>query len=447
MERVVVFTTTEDTEEIHSLLDTLDISVVKEVLQNRTHPHKVGFLGPGRLDDIEKEIENLEFDAIVVNGTLKPSQHHYLEMKFQKECLDRTGVILRIFTEHAHTQEAIAQVTLAKLRYELPFLREWIHKAKKGDRPGFLAGGAYATDVYFEHAKSHARRIEENLKELSREREITRVKRHSRGYSLVSLAGYTNAGKSALFNAMCGAKVEVDNRLFSTLSTTTRKVMGIPGNVLMVDTVGFIRDLPTDLIDAFNSTLEEVFYADLILLVFDSSDPIESIKDKIRTSTDILLPKIEGQTLVFVANKIDLLSDSEIEMVKSVVFEIAKPHELRMVSARTGKGIDSLKDLVASVQKRSLLIEAELPMTDASYSLLSKLRSSCTVSERIEGKRLSVTLKCKSEEVEKVSGRIEKMGGTVISIGQEPSSGEVTNGSKASSGSEGAPLSSGAPRS
>jgi GTP-binding protein HflX len=447
MERVLVFTTTEDTEEIHSLLDTLDISVVKVLLQNRTHPHKVGFLGPGRLDEIKKEIEDLEYDAIIVNGTLKPSQHHYLEMKFQKECLDRTGVILRIFAEHAHTPEAIAQVTLAKLRYELPFLREWVHKAKEGDKPGFLAGGAYATDVYFEHAKSHARRIEENLEELSRQREITRVKRHSRGYSLVSLAGYTNAGKSALFNAMCGAEVEVDNRLFSTLSTTTRKVKGIPGNVLMVDTVGFIRNLPTDLIDAFNSTLEEVFYADLILLVFDSSDPIESIKEKIETSTDILLPKIEQQMLIFVANKIDLLSDSEIDKVRSVVSEIAEPHEMRMVSARTGKGIDSLKELVASIQKRTSLIEAELPLTDASYSLLSKLRSSCTVSERIEEKRLVVTLKCKSEEAEKVSGWIAKIGGTITSTGQEPSAAEASGESKTSSGSEGAPLSSGPPRS
>ncbi len=447
MEKVLVFTTTEDTSEMRSLLETLGVSVIKELLQKRDHPHKVGFLGPGRLDEIEKEIKDLEFDAIVINGILKPSQHHYLEMKFQKECIDRTGVILRIFTEHAHTPEAIAQVTLAKLRYELPFLREWIHKAKKGEKPGFLAGGAYATDVYFEHAKSHARRIEENLEDLSSQRETTRTKRRSRGYSLVSLAGYTNAGKSALFNAMCGADVEVDDRLFSTLSTTTRRVLGIPGNVLMVDTVGFIRDLPTDLVDAFNSTLEEVFHADLILLIFDSNDSIESIEDKIETSTDILLPKIEEQTLVFVANKIDLLSDSRLAELKVVATEIAKPRQLVLVSAKTGQGLEALRDIISSLQRRSAQIEANLPLTDATYSLLSRLRSICGVSQHVEGSRMKVALQCKPEETEKLSGWLEKIGGKVISISKAADPKDDPKSSKASNGNEGAPLAGGTSRS
>lgn len=232
MKKTVIFSITEDTQEIRSLLDTLNVVVLKEFIQTRSQPHKTSFLGPGKIDDILKEIEELELDMIVINGKLKPSQHHFLEMKFQKECVDRPGVILRIFSDHAHTPEAIAQVTLAKLRYELPFLREWIHKAKSGDRPGFLAGGAYATDVYFEHARSHARHIEKRLEELSRQREVTRTKRRDSGYTLVSLAGYTNAGKSALMNKMCKAEVEVDPHLFSTLSTTTRKVIGVSGNIL-----------------------------------------------------------------------------------------------------------------------------------------------------------------------------------------------------------------------
>jgi GTP-binding protein HflX len=440
MERVLVLTTTEDTSEIISLLQTLDVSVVKELIQKRTHPHKIGFLGPGRLDEIEKEIEGLEYDTIIVNGELKPSQHHYLEMRFQKECLDRTGVILKIFSEHAHTPEAIAQVTLAKLRYELPFLREWIHKAKKGDRPGFLAGGAYATDVYFEHAKSHARRIEENLKELSRQRELTRSKRHSKGYSLVSLAGYTNAGKSALFNRLCEAEVEVDDRLFSTLSTTTRKVLGISGNVLMVDTVGFIRDLPTNLIDAFNSTLEEIFYADLILLVFDASDPIELIKEKLSTSTDILLPKIEQQVMLVVANKIDLLSESETTKLASEVAPVVKPYELILISSKTGEGLESLREMIAGVQKRSCTIDASLPISDASFSLLSRLRSTCTVTEQMFEKNVHVTLKCKPEEAQKISGWLAKVGGSTISIRTEAQTTEPVQGERISNGSEGAPL-------
>jgi GTP-binding protein HflX len=419
MEKVIVLTISEDTSEMYALLETLGVSILKEFLQNRSQPHKVGFLGPGRLDEIEKEIEDLEYDAIVINGALKPSQHHYLEMKFQKECIDRTGIILRIFSEHAHTPEAIAQVTLAKLRYELPFLREWIHKAKKGDRPGFLGGGAYATDVYFEHAKSHARRIEQDLKDLSKQRETMRAKRHTKGYSLVSLAGYTNAGKSALFNRLCGAEVEVDDRLFSTLSTTTRRVKGIPGSVLMVDTVGFIRDLPTTLIDAFNSTLEEIFYADLILLVFDASDPIQSIKEKLRTSNDILLPKIEQQILIVIANKVDLLSDTEKSKMRSEVSELVKPYELVMVSAKTGEGVDNLTEKIAIVQRRSCIVDATMPITDATFSLLSRLRSSCSVTERTRDGYVSVSLKCKPEEAEKISGWLAKAGGSQITVHAE----------------------------
>ena len=308
MKKVAIITITEDTREMHSLLDTLEYSVVKEYLQKRNYPHKVSFLGPGRIEEIEKELKELNLDLIVVNGSLKPSQHHYLEMLFQMECMDRPGVILRIFADHAHTPEAIAQVTLAKLRYELPFLREWIHKAKSGDRPGFLAGGAYATDVYFEHAKTHARAIEQNLVDLSKQREITRLKRHAKGYSLVSLAGYTNAGKSALMNALCKSQVEVDDRLFSTLSTTTRRISGVKGNVLVTDTVGFIRDLPGDLVEAFSATLEELRHADLLVHLVDISNPryeeqMEAV-EKILGSLDLLLlPKL------FVFNKVDLVGD------------------------------------------------------------------------------------------------------------------------------------------
>ncbi len=426
MKKVVVFTITEDTQEIGSLLDTLGWTVLQKFFQNRTRPHKTSFLGPGKIDDVEKELKELEYDLIVVNGSLKPSQHHFLEMKFQKECVDRPGVILRIFADHAHTPEAIAQVTLAKLRYELPFLREWIHKAKKGDRPGFLAGGAYATDVYFEHAKSHARHIEERLAELSRQREVTRTKRRASGYTLVSLAGYTNAGKSALMNKMCAATVEVDDRLFSTLSTTTRKILKVNGNILMTDTVGFIKDLPPDLVDAFNSTLEEIFYADLILVVFDSSEDHEMVKRKLEVSLGILQPKVGGRALLIVGNKIDLLSNVDVETLRREVSEIVSGHELVFTSAITGEGLDVLRNLISPVQGRSWQLTAELPLVDKSYSLLSKLRSMGEVETEVSSDRITAVIKCKPEDVQKITGWLEGASAHIVSSqtiarpGEEP---------------------------
>lgn len=439
MKKAILLSITEDTVEMRSLLDTLGIQVLREFRQKLRIPHKVSFLGPGKIDEIQKELENEEFDIAVVNGALKPSQHHYLEMKFQKEFIDRPGVILRIFSEHAHTQEAIAQVTLAKLRYEQPFLREWIHKAKSGDRPGFMAGGAYATDVYYEHAKTHARRIERSLRDLSKQREITRTKRREQGYSLVSLAGYTNAGKSALMNKLSESSVEVDDRLFSTLSTTTRRLKGSRSNLLVSDTVGFIRDLPPDLIDAFNSTLEEIFYADLIVLVFDSSEEIHLVKSKLKTSLGILLPKIEGRSMVLVGNKIDLIDEEERLRVSEILTELAPSYELFLISTVTGEGLDSLKQRMNKVQDLSAEVEVELPLRDESLSLLSRLRGSCYVTDSVSGQIVKASLRCRPEDLAKVVGWLEAAGAYKVAV-----AGNLENqrGHKisSSSGSEGAPL-------
>jgi len=442
MKKVVIFGVTDDTQEIRSLLDTLGVMVVKEYVQNRTRPHKASFLGPGKINEIEKELKELkefEYDMIIVNGSLKPSQHHYIEMKFQKECVDRAGVILRIFADHAHTPEAIAQVTLAKLRYELPFLREWIHKAKSGDRPGFLSGGAYATDVYFEHAKSHARHIEERLDELSKQREVTRTKRRDSGYTLVSLAGYTNAGKSALMNKLCGASVEVDSRLFSTLSTTTRKVLGVSGNVLMTDTVGFIKDLPPDLVDAFNSTLEEIYYADLILLIFDSSEDEDVVKSKLMISMDILQPRVEGNSLLVVGNKIDLISQGTLEQLKAAVTPILGHYDMIFISAMTGEGLDLLRNRIARVQGKSWRIEAVLPLIDKSYNMLSRIRSIADVDSKVEDDKIRVIIRCKPEDDQKISGWIESIPAEVILGQDEPAEGEGS-GIESAAEEKGSPL-------
>ena len=439
MKNVVIFSISEDTEEIRALLQTLGMEVIKEFVQNRSRPHRESFLGPGRIDEILKEMEEMEVDLIVVNGVLKPSQHHFLEMKFQMECADRTGVILRIFTDHAHTPEAIAQVTLAKLRYELPFLREWIHKSKSGDRPGFLSGGAYATDVYFEHAKTHARRIEADLSDVSKQREVTRTRRREKGYSLVSLAGYTNAGKSALMNKLCNAGVEVDDRLFSTLSTTTRRISGIKGNILMSDTVGFIKDLPPDLINAFNSTLEEIFDADLILLIFDASESDDVVKSKLSTSLKILLPKIDNKSIVVIGNKMDLLSQESRDGITVLIKPIIQPYDLILISSVTGEGLDRLRERILRVQGHTYVIKAEMPLTDAVYSLLSRIRSSSEVSMKIIGRHAAVIVRCKPEDSERIVGWLNVAGAAKITTNAE-SQEMPPERETPSSGNEGAPL-------
>lgn len=399
--KAIVFSRSEDTEEIVSLLDTLHIEVVKEYVQKKT-PHPSSYLGPGKIEEIQEEVGQLNPDLLVVNDRLKPSQHHYLEMKFQKECVDRVGVILRIFAEHAYTPEAIAQVQLARLRYELPFLREWIHKAKSGERPGFLAGGAYATDVYYEHARTHVRRIEQRLEELSRKREVKRSRRHEEGFTLVSLAGYTNAGKSALMNALCSSEVEVSPQLFSSLSTTTRRVKGVRGKVLAIDTVGFIRDLPPDLVDAFKSTLEEVLFADLILLAFDASEDDESIVSKLKTSLDILLPRIGEGEVALVGTKTDKISEERMVGVLSTIQELTGDKRVIMTSSQSGYGLDRIRDMISCAQSHTHSFEAVLPLTDASLSLLSRLHNIAEVSHHMDDGLLHTEIWCNPAEADKV---------------------------------------------
>ena len=399
--KAIVISRSTNIEEIVSLLDTLHVKVVKEYVQRKA-PHPSSYLGPGKIEEISEEVKNIDPDMIVVNDWLKPSQHHFLEMKFQKECVDRTGVILRIFSEHAYTPEAIAQVQLARLRYEQPFLREWVHKAKSGERPGFLAGGAYATDAYYEHARTHIKKIESRLEELSRKREVKRSRRHEEGFTLVSLAGYTNAGKSALMNALCSSEVEVSSQLFSSLSTTTRRVIGVKGKVLAIDTVGFIKDLPPDLIDAFKSTLEEVFFADLILLTYDASEDDDSIRTKLWTSLDILLPSMGDGHILVVGTKVDKMTSERVARVEQMVRTLVGPREVVMSSSISGYGLDLIRERISEVRGHTQGFQIILPLTDSSYSLMSKLHNVAEVSHRIEDGQLRADIWCNPVDADKV---------------------------------------------
>lgn len=407
-----------DLDELKALLDTLNIAVIGEFVQRLRHPHRTSFLGPGKIEEVKSGIKDLEADVVVVNGILRPAQHHFLEMTFQRECIDRPGVILRIFASHAHSPEATAQVTLARLRYELPFLREWIHKAKSGDRPGFLSGGAYATDVYYEYAKTQARRIEQGLKDLTARREIARSKRREKGFLLVSLAGHTNVGKSALLNALSGAQVEVDNRMFSTLSTTTRRLTDQESLVLLTDTVGFLKDLPPDLLDAFNSTLEEIFQADLVLLVLDVSEEWKVVKEKLKSSFDILLPSVEPSRIVLVGNKVDLLLPSSAQHIASLVRNQHPGHDLFLVSAKTGTGLDGLKQRILAARELSCVIEARIPHTNEAYSLASRLRSIARITESSTDTTLSIQVSCNPDDREKIEAWIKAVGGVIDSCHQ-----------------------------
>lgn len=415
MRNALLLSVDEDTEEIRSLLTTLGISVADTVIQKRGAPNPKTFLGSGKIDEIVKAVSEKDFDCIVVNGVLRPSQHHTLEMRFGKQCIDRIGVILRIFAEHARTDEAKRQVTLATLRYELPFLREWIHKAKAGERPGFLSGGAYATEVYYEHARSHIKKIEEDVASRASQRELRRRRRRERGYFLVSVAGYTNAGKSALLNALCDTDVHVGDKLFATLSTTTRRMKRSGRNVLMTDTVGFISDLPASLVHAFRSTFEEVFLADMVLLAVDTTDSAEVIEKKIGVCLKEISSQLEPRPLIFVGTKSDLLERGRIEETKAVLQRLAGSDDVVLTSSADGTGLDELMNMIEQKEVRNCQIKAILPSGGEGNSFISELHQMTDIEELGHSETgTEVLIMCCSEDFAKILGRIRRIKGKVL---------------------------------
>ncbi|MBN1678106.1 MAG: GTPase HflX, partial [Candidatus Thermoplasmatota archaeon] len=228
-------------------------------------------------------------------------------------------------------------------------------------------------------------------------------------------AGHTNVGKSALLNALSGSQVEVDDRMFSTLSTTTRSLPGPVNQILLTDTVGFIRNLPPDLIDAFNSTLEEIFQADLVLLVFDVSEKEDIIREKLLSSLDILTPEVNTRALLLVGNKVDLLSGARRNDVEALIDREFRGRTLFLVSAKTGEGLDELINRIAGLQDYSYAIDITVPQTNEVYSLLSRLRSIAKIELVSSESILRIRILCRSEDRQKIEGWIRAVDGQIIS--------------------------------
>jgi len=244
----------------------------------------------------------------------------------------RTKLILEIFSLHAHSIEAKLQIKLAELKYELPRAREKVRLAKRGEQPGFHGLGAYEADIYYDEIHRRIISITRKLEAMKKHMDLIRVERRKRGLPVISLAGYTNAGKSTLFNILASEDVQVSSQLFTTLTPTTRIVRLCGKPVYLSDTVGFIKNLPTQLIEAFYATLREIAYSDLILLVADISEPLSELKRKVETSLESLgsIGAHRVPTLL-VFNKLDLVEE---EVAREKIRELRLKHPYVLISAK-----------------------------------------------------------------------------------------------------------------
>ena len=300
--KAILLTNRDDNSEMEELIFALGANLVGVVLQRRLHPDPQLFLGSGKTEEARELLRASGADLVVIGGNLKPiqifnHQRFFDEGRIQRgkdaapqvEVYDRTRLILEIFRERARSPEARLQVELATLQYEMPLVKEAIHAQRRGERQAAqFGGGEYEVNQYHDMMKKRMSRIRRDLEKMSHERGVRRKHRRRGGFHLVSLAGYTNAGKSSLLRAMSQQDALVENRYFSTLATKTARVHSDRREILVTDTVGFIEDLPPWMVDAFHSTLEEIALADVILLVLDASDSAEEMSRRLRSSLRIL---------------------------------------------------------------------------------------------------------------------------------------------------------------
>jgi GTP-binding protein HflX len=408
---VVLVTLGDRDEEIVDLSDSMGYTIVKEFGQKRRKADPKFYVGEGKVKEIKEYVEENDVDIVVFDGDLNASQHYHLESEIGIRCIDRIGIILDLFATRARTKESRHQVALARIEYELPLLREWISKKKVDERPGFLAGGEYRVDTYYEHARKRKKRINQELKKMEKERELRRKSRKEGGFGLISIVGYANAGKSSLFNALSAEDILVEDRMFSTLSTTTRRFHRSKKKLLLTDTVGFIKDLPVWLIESFRSTLEEVFLSDIILLLLDGSDPLEDFNRKLTVALDTLLPKAQQENIIPVINKIDLISEKEKEIREGIIQTRDLVNDVSFISVTGNEGLETFIERLHGFFLPPLMLRIHVPMEDGISSTLSWLYENAEVEEVVYGKKVNIKLRCHETVLDKIRERIEELGG------------------------------------
>ncbi len=327
-----------EAEEAMALATAAGYEVAGTLTQRYLSRSKYG-VGEGKAEEASEMVRDRKIDVIVFDSTLNASQTYNLAKLCQVEVRDREKLILEIFAKRAMTAEAKLQVELAELSYELPRAREKVHRAKLGEQPGFFGLGKYQVDVYVRMMKKRMATLKRKVAEVRGRREIFRYRRERTGRRTVAITGYTGAGKTTLFNRLAGERKEVDAGVFTTLSPTTRGVDIGGKRVLVSDTVGFINRLPTYLIEAFKSTLEEVSFADVVILLVDASIPPERLEVNYRSCVEVLSElDVSDSRILTVMNKADLVGAEELgETMWSLGIRDAV-----CVSAKTGAGLQDL---------------------------------------------------------------------------------------------------------
>lgn len=397
------------------LAEAAGYNIVAQVTQIRRADPRYQ-IGAGKVKEIKTLIEKTNAEKLLFDNRLKPKQSYNLSKATGIEAIDRFKLILEIFTKNAQTKEAKLQIQLATLEYERTHAKQRVKLAKISEQPGFMGSGTYGVDVYHEAINRQINTILRKLKKIRDKRSLHRIRRADLGFLSISLAGYTSAGKSSLFNSLTDETTKVNSSLFTTLSTTTRLLEFSNRKFLLTDTVGFIDRLPLRLIEAFHSTLEETIYSDLIILVLDISEPLDVIKKKFRVCIDTI-DRIGASSIpvITVLNKIDSIPKNEIKLkLEALKPQIQNP---LLISALYKINLEALRQEILKHLEGYVKASLSIPLTKENMTFISWIHEKTDVEKTLyTDNSIKVKLKANPLFVIKLKKRVQEMNGKFETI-------------------------------
>ncbi len=350
-----------DLSEAQALLREAGYEVVESIVVKKVDSSC--YLRRGKLEEVRKLLKGLDIEKVFVFDELKPRQVTCLMRELGVEVIDKVMLILEIFSLHAGSKEAKLQIELARLKHQLPLIRDWLRRAKLRELPGFLSAGEYAIAAYYRHVRRRIAKISRELEALRKRREIERSKRREHGIPHVAIAGYTNSGKTTLFNALTNLRQPTGTELFTTMSPKTYAVMLCGRKIAFVDTVGFIRKIPLEIVEAFRAVLEEITFADAVILTIDISEPSDIVIEKLDSSIRLLREiGAVGIPLVIALNKVDLVNEMRARDIESKVRGFLESTEVNVVDVVT---ISALKRLNFDRLKEAICRAVSLSMSSS----------------------------------------------------------------------------------